>query len=271
MSCRFIESTQTLLRDYASTCPNITIISDIQSKGCGRGKNSWISPVGGLTFSFNCTFSEARKMPFLQYIISLAVIEAIIWNISSILSSYGVVVECYVNAFRIKWPNDIYFKNKKIGGVLCHSSYSEGIYYVTNGVGVNLDNKEPTICINSILKSILEKHVNPKIYDVNSQRLKKIGREKLMAQILDNFERYFDEFNDKGFQAIEGLYFKYWLHSGEKVNFKESDSEPPISLTIQGLTSSGFLLAVNENGVQYELCPDGNSFDFFSGLVYRKI
>ncbi|CAL6303768.1 unnamed protein product [Bathycoccus prasinos] len=65
-------------------------------------KNSWSSPLGGLYFSFNCTCREAKNLPFIQYVICLAVIE--------------------------------------IGGILCHSSYSDGVYHVTNGIGLNLNN-----------------------------------------------------------------------------------------------------------------------------------
>jgi hypothetical protein len=35
----------------------------------------------------------------------------------------------------------------KIGGILCHSSYANGMYHVTNGIGLNLDN---VVCINLI-------------------------------------------------------------------------------------------------------------------------
>jgi len=42
-------------------------------------------------------------------------------------------------------------------------------------------------------------------------------------------------------------------------------------MVIKGLTDSGFLLAEDKVGVQFELCPDGNSLDFFSGLIKRKL
>ena len=42
-------------------------------------------------------------------------------------------------------------------------------------------------------------------------------------------------------------------------------------VTIQGLTPAGYLYAIGEDGKSYELHPDGNSFDFFAGLVRRKM
>ena len=41
----------------------------------------------------------------------------------------------------------------------------------------------------------------------------------------------------------QNLYLYHWLHSGEKITFKESDAQTPISMTIQGLTSTGYLMA----------------------------
>ena len=44
-----------------------------------------------------------------------------------------------------------------------------------------------------------------------------------------------------------------------------------VSLRIQGLTSDGYLLATDDAGEQYSLSPDGNSLDFFEGLVKAKL
>ncbi len=51
----------------------------------------------------------------------------------------------------IKWPNDIYSSNMKIGGILCHSTFRSKEFRVVIGVGLNLDNSQPTTCINDIL------------------------------------------------------------------------------------------------------------------------
>ena len=53
---------------------------------------------------------------------------------------------------RIKWPNDIYTNGMKIGGILCHSTYRSEEFQVVVGVGLNLDNSQPTTCVNDILR-----------------------------------------------------------------------------------------------------------------------
>lgn len=268
----FVDSTQSFLRNHGIIAPEVVYVSDYQEKGCGRGENSWLSPLGGLYFSFNCTCREAKNLPFIQYLISLAVIEAIRREASSILLELGIA-SVFVENLKIKWPNDIYYKNIKIGGILCHSRYSDGVYYVTNGIGLNLNNMAPTACINSLLCSVIEEF-KCKESERNSMTFlnaEKVGREKLLAKILECFEDYYQIFDSKGFKALEPLYLSHWLHSGQKVHFRNVDSQKSIALQIQGLSSSGCLLAVDERGELYELSPDGNSFDFFSGLIHRKL
>lgn len=53
---------------------------------------------------------------------------------------------------RIKWPNDIYSNGMKIGGILCHSTYRSKEFQVVVGVGLNLDNSQPTTCVNHLLQ-----------------------------------------------------------------------------------------------------------------------
>lgn len=143
-------------------------------------KNSWSSPLGGLYFSFNCTCREAKNLPFIQYVICLAVIEAISREASSVLLENGIT-SGFIENLKIKWPNDIYYKNIKIGGILCHSSYSDGVYHVTNGIGLNLNNMAPTACINSLLCSVIEgfkykekKMESPKFTELRENREGKI-------------------------------------------------------------------------------------------------
>lgn len=45
------------------------------------------------------------------------------------------------NQVQQKWINDVYYMNRKAGGILCESSNAPGGgYYLSIGVGVNLTN-----------------------------------------------------------------------------------------------------------------------------------
>ncbi|GAU45408.1 hypothetical protein TSUD_134250 [Trifolium subterraneum] len=63
-----------------------------------------------------------------------------------------------------------------------------------------------------------------------------------------------------GFQTLEELYYKTWLHSGQRVIVQEKNEDKVVEhvVTVQGLTSSGYLLAVGDDNQMCELHPDGN-------------
>ena len=98
-------------------------IVDRQSQGKGRGGNTWESPHGCSMFSFKSKEVDGSRLPFIQYMISLAIVRAVKKLSGEVDVDIG-----------IKWPNDIYVnKTLKIGGVLCQSSFYKGVFDVTIG------------------------------------------------------------------------------------------------------------------------------------------
>lgn len=55
------------------------------------------------------------------------------------------------------------------------------------------------------------------------------------------------------------------------MTLKGDAGEEDVSVRIQGLTVDGYLLAADDCGEQYSLSPDGNSLDFFKGLIKSKL
>ena len=107
-----------------------TITANFQTSGRGQRGNSWESEAGqNLMFSFVLypTFLKARRQFLLSQIISLAIKEEL---------------ERYVSNISIKWPNDIYWHDKKIAGILIEnvlsgSTFSRAII----GMGLNINQK----------------------------------------------------------------------------------------------------------------------------------
>jgi len=68
-------------------------------------------------------------------------------------------------------------------------------------------------------------------------------------------------------------YTSHWMHTNERVKaFESKDGHSClVDMTIKGLTSTGLLHAEDAFGEAYELSPDGNSLDFFTGLIRRKL
>ncbi|WZY76340.1 hypothetical protein YC2023_022724 [Brassica napus] len=248
-----LSSTHDLVSHNFSELPVGSVcVSDIQFKGRGRTKNVWESPKGCLMYSFTVEMEDGRIVPLIQYVVSLAVTEAV----KDVCDNKGLP---YIDV-KIKWPNDLYLNGLKVGGILCTSTYRSRIFHVSVGVGLNVDNNQPTTCLNAVLKDISPASVLLK-------------REEIIAAFFHKFEKFFDLFIDQGFKSLEELYYRTWLHSGQRVIVEDKIEDQVVQnvVTIQGLTSSGYLLAIGDDYQMYELHPDGNSFDFFKGLVRRKI
>ncbi|XP_017219399.2 biotin--protein ligase 1, chloroplastic isoform X3 [Daucus carota subsp. sativus] len=229
-------------------------VADVQYKGRGRSMNVWESPKGCLMFSFTIQMEDGRIVPLVQYVVSLAMTEAI----NDVCTKDGVP---YLDV-RIKWPNDLYLDGLKVGGILCTSTYRSKKFNVSAGLGLNVDNEKPTTSLNAILK---------KLTTVSYQ----LQREDIVSAFFNKFEIFFDLFATQGFKPLEELYYKTWLHSGQRVIVEEKNDDKDHGrqsmVTIQGLTSSGYLLAIGDDNQMCELHPDGNSFDFFKGLIRRKL
>lgn len=197
---------------------------------------------------------DGRVVPFVQYVVSLAITEAI-----KDLCQQNGIPRLDV---RIKWPNDLYLDGHKVGGILCTSTYKSKKFHVSAGIGLNVANEKPTTCLNTAIE---------KSTSCDFQ----LKREDVMAAFFNNFEKLYEVFMEKGFEPLEELYYKTWLHSGQRVIVQDKNENQHQLIenvvTVQGLTSSGYLLAISVDGQICELQPDGNSFDFMKGLIRRKL
>ncbi|CAM8877774.1 unnamed protein product [Rhodiola kirilowii] len=73
-----LPSTHDIVSQNFSELPvGAVCVADVQYKGRGRSKNVWESPIGCLMFSFTIQMEDGRVVPLLQYVVSLAVAEAV--------------------------------------------------------------------------------------------------------------------------------------------------------------------------------------------------
>ncbi len=99
-----------------------------QTAGRGQKGNVWLAPEGqNLTFSLILTPSFLR--PAYQFELTVFISIAMI----RYLKSLGIEA-------KIKWPNDIYVKNKKLGGILIENKIKGSkLGYSILGVGLNVN------------------------------------------------------------------------------------------------------------------------------------
>jgi biotin--protein ligase len=71
------------------------------------------------------------------------------------------------------------------------------------GIGVNLDNSEPTTCINDMIE---QRNM------VSNMALRKLNREQLLARILNEMEDLVKDFQESGPKSFLEKYYLRWLH-----------------------------------------------------------
>ena len=282
-------STQALIQENITKLPNgVLFVADRQVGGKGRGGNVWESPPGCLMFSVASHLSvSGQRLPFVQYLVTLAVVQAVQYEAVRIIKeSLGSLSEHQLSSrpldIGIKWPNDIYTRGSgggslKLGGVLCHSSYRNGQFHVIMGVGLNVANRQPTTCVDALIQQAAKTAAGEGEGAAPPPPLP-IERERLLASVMTALEPMLDRLSEEGFSPFEADYYSAWLHSEQQVLLEEESSAggggevQHVAVTIKGLSPHGYLLAVgNVDGQTYELHPDGNSFDFFKGLVGKKL
>ncbi len=104
------------------------LFAEIQHAGRGRRGRSWVAPFGsGLTFSVAWAFAETPPgLPALGLAIGVAVAETLL-----ALGADGI---------GLKWPNDIVWQRRKLGGLLLQLRMEAGgPATVVVGLGLNLD------------------------------------------------------------------------------------------------------------------------------------
>ena len=126
-----VDSTNSFLRTYtpADDEPMTVVVADYQTAGRGLGTNTWESEAGkNLLFSVlvHPTMLPVRSQFLLSEAGALALKEA--------LTDY------VKDDIRLKWPNDIYWKDKKLSGTLIETKLAGGrIKDCIFGVGLNVN------------------------------------------------------------------------------------------------------------------------------------
>ena len=276
-----VTSTNTLLEKNTKLLRRLphgtTFTATTQLAGRGRGSNVWVSPAGSLMFSVvirhPMTHLSSAPVVFIQYLAAMAIVSGIKGYDGGVYKNLPV---------KLKWPNDIYAldpnkttetwmseneKYTKVGGILVNSHYNSKEYIAVCGAGINVSNTSPTVSLNDLI---------PLLPSAYRDRAAPFQLEKLLASILVSFESLYEQFMVTGFDSImESVYYKDWLHMEQIVTI---ESEGGVRARIKGITRDYGLLVAEElgwedrpTGKRITLMSDSNSFDFFRGLVKRKV
>ena len=185
--------------------PFTTIMADYQSAGKGQRGNSWESEAGSnLTFSFVLypSFLSAKRQFAISQVVSIGIVNA--------LRRYGG------EDFSIKWPNDIYYQDKKICGMLIEV-YFEGLNLGRCICGVGLNVNQETFLSDAPNPISLCKIIG-----------RKIDRMELLDKVMKEINIFYDSLRGNGDSISKDLADTYFQHLYRKEGyhkFKDKNGE----------------------------------------------
>ncbi|WP_181154845.1 bifunctional biotin--[acetyl-CoA-carboxylase] ligase/biotin operon repressor BirA [Haemophilus haemolyticus] len=200
-----------ILQNIPSLKKGDLCVAEYQTEGRGRRGRQWLSPFAGqIMFSFYWAFDPKRSIEGLSLVIGLAIAEVL--------------------KVQVKWPNDILFDGRKLGGILVEiANHKNGMLNLVIGVGINVSLPKQTE-ISQPYAEVCE--IDP---DVERQTL-------LPKLIQDVYKR----------QEFQQAWQLYNAFSNNEVNV----------LTEQGAIS-GIEQGIDEHGYLKVLC--GNKIQMFNG------
>ena len=136
----------------------------------------WISKKGNLFLSIFFDMSK-KKIDFKKF----AVINAYLLK--------SILTKKFSNKIKIKWPNDLLFKKKKICGILQETVINTGKQFLIVGIGINT-NLDPK---NRSFSSTSLKHITNK----------NIDNKKLFIMIKKSYEKLLFKANKNSFSELK--------------------------------------------------------------------
>ena len=216
-----VDSTNNFLKSLVSKSeplPEGTVImADDQFAGRGQQNNTWHADPGK-----NLTISILLRPKFLtlnkQFLLNMAVSVAINNALTNVLSKNVA----------IKWPNDIYYCNQKLGGVLIENGINGNIIKTSIiGIGLNVNQQQfsPELSHKAIsLHQILQEDVNLRL---------------LLAEICSQIESLYLQLKSGKYAVIRDAYVNKLYKLGILSLYRQNGEV--FEGIIKGVTDSGFL------------------------------
>ena len=205
-----------------SMAQKVIVMTDYQTAGRGQTGNTWESERGkNLLFSVGVrpAFLPARRQFLLLQVMSLAVAQTLVQ---------------YTDNISIKWPNDIYWCDKKISGTLIENELSgESIRQCVLGTGINVNQEH-----------FVSDAPNP----VSLRQIlgHDVPRDRLFMDFLKHFETFYGRLESGESESLaqqygDSLYWREGMHPYR-------DSRGTFRAFIDGVEPDGHLLLRTDEG-----------------------
>ena len=187
-----IDSTNDFLLNASPPSSNSlsVCLAEFQRTGRGRHGRRWYAPFGGgLCLSLGWCFDEVPR------------------DLAALSLAVGLVVRDVVHSVTgrwasLKWPNDLIWNDRKLGGILVETSPgSQGRCYVVIGIGINIWIEADW------LEAVSDwPHGAVDLYRMTEG--KQPSRNALASQIIQGLEGLLDGYPAHGFQAQHAEFLK---------------------------------------------------------------
>ncbi|MDH2998933.1 biotin--[acetyl-CoA-carboxylase] ligase [Pasteurellaceae bacterium LFhippo2] len=219
-----IDSTnEYLLQHYQSLPSGSLCLAETQTAGRGRRGRKWYSPVGeNLYFSMLWHYKSTN----LSQISSLSLLVALV-----IAETFE---ELKVEDIQIKWPNDIYYQGKKMGGILNESRIDQSGFYLVIGIGLNL-----------AMSSVDPNIVTQAWSDLSEYQL---DRNQIATVLARRLQQTLSEFEQQGFAPFLERWYKFDIYYQQAVRLITENAE--IHGISQGINDKGELLLERDGKIE---------------------
>lgn len=203
------------------------VAADHQTAGRGRMQNRWHSPAG-LNLYFSALLRPdipPAKIPQLALVAAVALMSALKYNFPGLYP-------------QIKWPNDILVRGRKLAGILCEMrTEADKVCHVIIGAGINVNSRSETY--------------PPELRDTAISLLESTGkvsdREKLIADILMELERYYELWLEQGLSPLIPIIEENSAIRDQEVTVVMQDKET--AGIARGLSDAGCLRLQTPEGI----------------------
>jgi BirA family biotin operon repressor/biotin-[acetyl-CoA-carboxylase] ligase len=196
------------------------VIAETQRAGRGRLGRAWFSPPGTNLYLTIVLRPEMRTgdVPQLSLVAGVAVAEAI---------------EPFARGMvQLKWPNDIWLRGKKVGGILAQafSGTNDELSHVLLGIGINVNLKAAD------LPGELRERASSMLIETDHRT----NRPALAAKLLSRLDKRYREALKSGFDAIRPRWERFSALTGSEVTVTDGSSRQ--TGMVKGIDTDGALL-----------------------------
>jgi len=226
-----VDSTNNFLKQLASNSKPViegtVIMAENQTAGRGQQQNGWHAEPGK-----NLTFSILLKPSFLPVTQQFDLVRAVS------LGVFDALQPLLGDGLKIKWPNDIYYGNRKLGGMLIENMIQGGqIKNAIVGIGLNINQQNfPDYLPNATsVKQILQQD-----YDLNT----------LLSDICRHIEAYYLNLKAGKILFVRETYLNRLYRLNEQQEYKSKDGQ--FTGTIKSVRDNGILVVERNNNEELE-------------------